>query len=263
MPLLRPLPALLLSLALAPLVAQSPAPTAPPAAAPTPAPDEWSVIPAPAPSDHPAKVMNESTRHWIARWQQFQAEESTVEPGGIVYLGDSMTERFPPDLYIQSATIHNRGIGGDKIGGWKYYGLLDRLDVSVCNLKPSAVVVMIGVNDIVFASTPEEDMRKGYERLLTEMQACAPNSRILLLSVLPVRTTNKEFNPRIVQFNAFIRELAERKGADFLDLHPLFLDEAGELKQDYASDPIHLNRNGYTVWATALERNLAPPARTE
>jgi len=222
---------------------------------PTVAPvvDPSTEMPVPAPSDFPEKIQNESSAYWIDHWRAFKREASEAKGVDVVLLGDSMTERFPADLLPKGVRIANCGIGGDKVGGWKYYGLVDRLDVSVCDLAPKAVVVMIGVNDIAFAGTPAESMVANYDRLLGEMRACVPKARIVALPVLPVRTGNKAFNPQIVAWNATVRATAARHGCEFVDLHPLFLDAVGELKAEYASDTIHLNAAGYAVWAEKLE----------
>ncbi len=204
--------------------------------------------PEPAPSLFPDKVMNESTKHWIRRWHIFEEEASGVEPNGIVLLGDSMTERFPMDRVSDWGDLCNRGIGGDKIGGWKYYGVIDRLDLSVCDLKPKVVVMNIGVNDIVFANTPMENMKENYQRVVSGMKECRPDTTVVLLSILPVRTTNKEFNPRILEFNQYVEGLAKRNGCLYVDLHSLYLDENNELREELASDTIHLTEDGYTPW---------------
>lgn len=217
------------------------------------------VVPTPAPSEFPVKVMNESTKHWISRWKLFREQTEAARPGGIVLLGDSLTEKFPQEFLLAPVSIHNRGIGGDKVGGWKYYGLIDRLDVSVCGLRPSAVVLMIGVNDIVWASTPWESMEAHYDRLIGEIRDCAPKARLLVFSTLPVRTENKSFSSQILEWNRTIQRTAEAHGAEFINLHPLFLNEEGELRAEYAIDSIHLSEEGYRVWATKLETQLNQP----
>lgn len=243
--------ALLLACAGKSAIAASPAAAPEPAAVAVPPAADMPVL---APSDFPDKVQNESSAYWISKWRAFRADAPAAKGADVVFLGDSMTERWPADLLPAGVRIVNRGIGGDKIGGWKYYGLIDRLDVSVCDVQPRMVVMMVGVNDIVFAGTPRESMVANYDRLLGEMRACVPDARIVLLPVLPVRTTTKTFNPQIVAFNGAAREAAKKHGCEFVDLHPLFLDAAGELRAELASDPVHLNRDGYAVWAGAISR---------
>src|SRR5438105_5617872 len=67
---------------------------------------------------------------------------SKIEAASIVMLGDSLTEGAPWRELTGCADLVNRGIGGDTTSG-----VLARLD-EVLKLKPRAIFLMIGVNDI-------------------------------------------------------------------------------------------------------------------
>jgi lysophospholipase L1-like esterase len=61
----------------------------------------------------------------------------------IVFLGDSITEAFPFDVLLKDYQIVNKGVSGDRTDV-----VLARLDKDVIQLKPSAVFVLVGINDI-------------------------------------------------------------------------------------------------------------------
>lgn len=196
------------------------------------------------------RIENASSAHWHARVAGFAKE--TVAPGGIVFLGDSMTERFPLQALLGEATpraLVNRGIGGDKVGGWRYWGLLDRLD-AVLALQPAQLVLMIGINDLTHANTPFDNLLPNATRLLERLSAL-PN--VLVQAALPLRDSLAVHTPRLAPYNAHLRAECQRLKLHWLDLHADFADAQGLLRADWAADAVHLNAAGYAHWAQALK----------
>jgi lysophospholipase L1-like esterase len=201
------------------------------------------------------KVDNEMARYWCRRVAEFEAEAAagSVPAGSIVFLGDSMTERF--DLARHFAAVVrrppvNRGIGGDKVGGWRYWGVLDRLESTVVALAPHQVVLSIGVNDLVFAHTPLDNLLPSTERLLVRLASAVPH--LLVQTVLPVRAGLARYNGAIRDFNRALIEMSLRLRLPLLDAAPVFADLAGELAIDCAVDAVHLNAEGYRRWAARI-----------
>ena len=48
--------------------------------------------------------------------------------------------------------------------------------------------------------------------------------------------------------------MAQYEGANYLNLYPLFQDRENNLAQELTTDGIHLSRQGYQVWQTALQK---------
>ena len=207
-----------------------------------------AALPLGAAAQH-AKVENEMSRYWRERVDGFAKEQ--VAPGSIVFLGDSMTERFALQSLLGSTTqrrLVNRGIGGDKVGGWRYWGLLDRLD-AVLALQPAQLVLMIGVNDLVFANTPTASLHGEASRLLERL---ASLTRVTVQAVLPVRGDLARHRARFAPYNAHLQAEAQRLRLQWLDLGPTFSDAEGLLRAELASDAVHLNEAGYRLWAQKL-----------
>jgi len=90
------------------------------------------------------KLWSERRAAWAARAEQDQ--------GGLVLLGDSITQGWGEDFSaaFPGVKIANRGISGDTSRG-----VLIRLKEDVLDLKPAAVVLLIGTNDLEDQADPK------------------------------------------------------------------------------------------------------------
>jgi len=204
-------------------------------------------------------IVDEMGKYWEARVQIFRREAGSIPKDGIVFLGDSITEGFRVKEYFPDLNVINRGISGDKIGGWQYYGILDRLDTSVFNLKPKALFILIGINDIVFWDTPEPEMEKGYHAVFAELKRGAHGVEIYIQSLLP--TSGEEFgrfNVKINIWNTKIQSMVLEYGFVYLDIATVFMDEMGDMNKEMTTDGLHLNEKGYDLWAESIKRYVLP-----
>lgn len=170
----------------------------------------------------------------------------------VVFLGDSLTDNNEWVETFSDVKTFNRGIGGDTT-----VGVLDRLD-QVISLKPSKVFLMIGINDLS-AKTPKEDVLQNYDTILKRLSAGTPDTKVFIQSILPIMNiqdlstiSNKDIN----WTNEKLKKVASEKGYTFINLHPLFLDEKGELKKDLNVDGLHLNGKGYKVWENEIRNHV-------
>lgn len=73
-----------------------------------------------------------------------------------------------------------------------------------------------------------------------------PGAQVLFQSVLP---TGLGTAAKVQGLNQYLRTLAEKTGATYIDLYPAFLLVDGAVNLNlYAGDSLHLNGNGYRVW---------------
>ena len=61
----------------------------------------------------------------------------------IAFIGDSLTDAYDVKSYYPEYTVTNRGIGGDTT-----FGVEERLKVSLFDIKPKVVVMLIGANNM-------------------------------------------------------------------------------------------------------------------
>ena len=106
----------------------------------------------------------------------------SAKPGGIVFVGDSITDFFRLNEFFHGVYIINRGIGGDTTDG-----VLKRLSESVFDLSPSKVFILIGTNDI--------GENKSYDHIIgnialiiDKIQNKCPEANIYLQSISRVKS---------------------------------------------------------------------------
>jgi len=191
------------------------------------------------------------------RMAAFAKEDISKLQGRTVFVGASGTERYPLDIYFPGIKTVNRGIGGDTMGGWYSWGLLDRLESSVYNLNPKKLVLLIGNNDVIWITTQStEDKILCHEYLLWKLKKDLPDTQIYVVSCTPCRGKLGKYNDQILKFNAGIKSNAQKYGIPFIDLHDLFLDEHGQLKAELAADDIHLTPAGYEIMTRVYKKEI-------
>lgn len=192
----------------------------------------------------------------------FKVENLNLAKGQIVFIGDSITDFCPLDEYysdLDKAT-YNRGIGGDTTDG-----VLKRLQLSLFDIAPSKIVLMIGINDINGGKSNEYVLRN-YEKILQQIKDKLPSTEVYCMSILSLNIhitdtiPSYHFQEKIKQvklINPQIQTLAENFGYTYLDLFSLTIDENDNLKAEYTDDCLHLNSAGFTVWASLIKPYLA------
>lgn len=193
--------------------------------------------------------------HYENRVRSFR--EQNLAFRNVVLLGDSITEGFEVPRYFPGRRVLNRGIGADVVGNAlpddDHRGVLRRLDASVFDCAATDVFLMIGVNDLN-AGRSVDTIEAGYRELLGKVKEKAPTVRVHVESLLPTRGLHARQNAPIRDLNGRLRRMAGEFGYDFLDLHRLFVDGAGELKAGYTGDGLHLTAPGYEVWRAEVEK---------
>lgn len=173
--------------------------------------------------------------------------------GGIVFVGDSITEGGVWHELFARTDVWNRGVGGDTTSH-----LLARLD-SVVAIEPRQIFLMIGVNDLNRGVSPALS-EKNYGEILDTLAQRLPECEIVVQSVLPVsRQWPYAGNDEIRALNETIRKTASERGLVYIDLHEALADPEGQLPPSLSNDGIHLLGSAYSIWRDAIaDRLLAP-----
>lgn len=187
---------------------------------------------------------------WLHQPAQAVFAQLPSEPGGIAFVGDSLTAEGPwGELF---GGLLNRGVKGDTVAGVR------RRLGEVLARRPARIVLMIGVNDLMQGRSDAEIVA-GVDGIAADVEAGSPATRLVLLSLLPVGVGEPDpvlTNERIRGLNRSLAEVAARRGAAFVDLFPKFASDRGGLRADLTRDGVHLTPAGYVIWRDAIDSEL-------
>lgn len=172
----------------------------------------------------------------------------------IIFIGDSITDGGEWGEMLGNENVKNRGISGDVT-----QGVLDRLE-EVTESLPEKVFLMIGINDLARGISTEQVI-ENTQLILDQIQEASPETQIFIQSLLPVNDffgnfgghTNK--NEAVKKVNLGLQKM-KRKNIVFIDLHHYFVDKKGKLDIAYSNDGLHLNGEGYQLWASLIKEYI-------
>ncbi len=185
---------------------------------------------------------------WKSRRAAF-AQEVEAKQGAVVFLGDSITQGWGPllETSFPGMKTANRGISGDTTRG-----MLIRLEQDVLSLKPAAVVLLMGTNDLEESATPEV-IASNMKLIIAALKKHNADMPIVLCNVFPSSASKKRSAEDIKQVNSLYA--AAVKGdpqITVVDTWTLFANKDGDAKSEEFPDLLHPNKAGYDKWARSL-----------
>lgn len=193
---------------------------------------------------------------------KYQNENANLKPVAqgdkrIVFIGDSITEFWSvinPEYFIGKPYV-NRGISGQTTPQ-----ILVRFRADVIALKPAAVVILAGINDIAGNTGPSTlEMIANNIFSMAEL-AKANQIKVILCTVLPAYDfswkPNQNPAEKVVALNKMIKKYADANGILYLDYFSAMADERNELKTAYSEDGVHPNKLGYQIMAPLAEKAI-------
>ena len=229
----------------------------PPASAP-------AAAPVTAPVEDTVKLHTELDRarktlqDWpnLARYRDENAQLTAASGPRVVFMGDSITDFWghgPDSKFFPGKPYVNRGISGQTTPQ-----MLIRFQPDVVALKPAAVVILAGTNDIAGNTGPMtlEAIEDNFRSMLAIAQA--NNIRVVVSSVMPVTDyhrpqTERRPPAKILLLNSWLQEYAAAHGLVYLDYFSAMVDKRGLLKKELTNDGLHPNDAGYAVMAPLAE----------
>jgi lysophospholipase L1-like esterase len=189
-----------------------------------------------------------------AKVQGYKKQNQFIQKGGIVFVGDSITQDYNVYEYFSEYTVYNRGIGGDTTEG-----LLKRMHESIFDLNPSHVIILMGTNDFGVLNSNPQDIFERMKKIVSLIQMKLPDTKIILLSVYPVNPTldhmsvGQRNNRNIQALNQLYQTI---EGINYLDIYNLLIDNQGNLNKDYTVEGLHINQNGYQIITEHIKNHL-------
>lgn len=177
--------------------------------------------------------------YYDAKLEQYERENAEYEDYevDVAFIGDSLTDGYDLAQYYPQYVTANRGIGGDTT-----FGVEDRLQVSLFDLKPKVVVMLIGANNM-------DTMLQNYESILQSLKENLPESKIVLCSLTAMGGEHWGGKNQLAAYNnVSIKLLAQKYGYTYVDLYSALYDVSiGEVYEGYTVDGGHFTHEGYTV----------------
>jgi lysophospholipase L1-like esterase len=176
------------------------------------------------------------------------------EPHRVVFMGDSITDGWKLDQYFSGKPYVNRGISGQTTAQ-----MLVRMYPDVVDLKPAAIVILAGTNDIARNTGPETlaMIEENFEAMTELAQAHGIKVILCLLTPISDYTEHKQTEHRppaeILKLNDWLKQYADRTHAGIADYYTATVDSTGMLKQGYSNDGLHPNDKGYALMAPVAE----------
>ncbi len=216
-----------------------------------------------------ARALADQLQDWnqLGRYHSANQElkKQPADAGRVVFLGDSITDFWKLDEYFPGKPYVNRGISGQTTPQ-----MLVRMYPDVIDLKPAAVVLLAGINDVSRNTGPSTaEMIEQNIMAITEL-AQHHGIKVILCSLLPVsdypflkqqnarapqgnfprlRMTEGHPPADILKLNAWMKDYAARVNAVYADYFSALVDEKGALKEPVSADGLHPNAGGYKIMA--------------
>ena len=161
----------------------------------------------------------------------------------ILFLGDSITERFKLEKYLPNYYTINSGVGGNTTTD-----IINDMQNRIHKYDYNKVFLLVGINDLLFTTESNEEIKQNIELIIDNLNK--KESKIYLESVYPINTNitkdiPKESNERISQFNSTLKDICNNDKCIYINMHDDLIDKTGNLKKIYTNDGIHLNKIGY------------------
>lgn len=209
---------------------------------------------------------------FISTWAQIHAQKSlyfaaldryenankAVKKVKVVLIGDSITEGW----WKQDSTFFkNNDYVGRGISGQTSPQLLVRFRQDVLELKPKAVVINIGTNDIALNTGPY-NQKHTIQHIQSMVELAKANKiKVFLASVLPA--TQFKWRPEvgdqslaIVALNDAIKNLAIQNKLTYIDYHSAMKNSSNGMDPDIAPDGVHPSKEGFEIMKSVLQKGL-------
>lgn len=201
--------------------------------------------------------------------KRFHEEDMALPPPGkdekrVVFMGDSITEAWMnhgtdaspsnPGFFPGKPWI-NRGISGQTTPQ-----MLLRFRQDVIDLKPSAVVIFAGTNDVA-GNTGDMTAEQTEANLMSMAELARVHKiRVILCSILPAYDfpwrPGRAPAQKIVAINQWIQNYAAKNGDVYVDFYSALVDSRGGLPARLSHDGVHPNPAGYAIMNPLVEAGI-------
>jgi lysophospholipase L1-like esterase len=201
------------------------------------------------------------SRHRMNRdmdWQQthFYAEKNkhlqNDDPTRVVFFGDSITSLWATELFFAGKPYIDRGIPEQTTSQ-----MLLRFRQDVIDLRPKAVVILAGTNDVLHFYNPvATKIAEGNIESMVEL-AKLHGIRVILCSLPPTNyrngVHNLDFSENVRALNLWLRNYSAKEDLSYVDYYAAMDDGTGTMKDGMSVDGIHPSELGYRIMGPLVQ----------
>ena len=231
-----------------------------------------AALPAAAAIPMAARPLSRDLQWWQKRHKDKLAELRAKKPA-LIFLGDSITQQWEYDAeppwrkfapgwqrFYGDRNAVNLGFSGDAT-----CHLLWRIENGeVAGIAPKAAVILIGANNLGRLHWSASDTIAGIDANVQAVRLRLPNTKILLLSVLPSERSDWVTTTTQTIDKGLAARYREGGAVTFLDVTHVFLKN-GRTNRDLFLDPLltppaaplHPSAEGQNLLSLAIEPTLA------
>lgn len=181
----------------------------------------------------------------------------------VAFIGDSRTQAFLMYTGLKNVIDYtNIGLMVDTAVTKKFVTNSQGEKITILeDLKTrdiDTVYIMLGINELgwVYSSI----FIQKYENLIDKIKEIKPDCEVIVQSIIPVTKTKSDNddiynNERITEYNTLIKQMAEGKQIQYIDLVPVLADSSGNLPEDASPDGVHLTKEYCLKWLECLRNN--------
>jgi lysophospholipase L1-like esterase len=204
------------------------------------------------------EVVVEKNPDWpnLNRFKEANADVDmkTNPKNRVVFMGNSITEGWlkQKESFFYTKPYINRGISGQTTPQ-----MLIRFNQDVIDLKPAAVVILAGINDIAGNTGPStiEMIADNIESMAH--LANANDIKVVISSVLPADDfpwrPGLEPAPKVKALNKLLSSFANENGFAYLNYYDSMSTSEGAMQEHLTNDGVHVTPEGYVLMQSLAE----------
>ena len=193
-----------------------------------------------------------------ARWEQSIVEieqriaSGKSTPGAVLFVGSSSIRLWKLEESFPDLVTVNHGFGGSFLSDSVHF--FDRIVVPV---KPTAIVIYAGDNDIASGKTPET-VYDDFQQFVAAVRAKLPECRQIVYIGIKPSVKRWTLAEKIQLTNSLIKADCDKDPLlEYADVWRPMLTADGAPNADLlVDDGLHMNERGYKIWVAAVKSVL-------
>lgn len=197
-------------------------------------------------------------KDWARFSRYAEANKMVKVPAKVVFMGNSITDGWwaNDSAFFISNQYIGRGIGGQTTSE-----MLVRFRADVLNLKPKAVVILAGINDIA-QNNGYISLENTFGNIVSMAELAKANGiKAILCSVLPAYDfpwrPGLEPAPKVIQLNKMLKKYAAENKLTYVDYYSALVDDRGGLPEKYSKDGVHPTLDGYKIMEEIVHKAIS------